>query len=389
MKRIEFGELRIGDTARRHITDCLDNNWVSMGPKVKLLEERFAELMGCKYAVAVSSGTAALTAMTLALPEICKRPVKRGVSKVICPALGFIANSTGIVSGRLVPKWVDIRPENLNIDTSLVEDAIDDDVVAIYAIGTMGCPSDMDKLKAIADKYDLVLFEDGCENYGSKINGEFSHKRAIAGCSSFFTAHLVQGGEGSCIFTDNEQLRDILFSVRSHGRHPNSAFFDHVRFGTNFKCTDLTASCALEGVEQFSQNIKDRKAVWQQLVDYSRQFEEFAWFSNEPDGVGVMPHGFSITIKPNSGFDIKDLINCFDKSNTHWKKNFGACFSHPALADFEHDHCPWAEYCGENGIHIGTHRYMVEENVDRIKNIMKLFFSKPMFSCVLEPIRTY
>lgn len=367
MKRIEFGELRIGDTARHHIADCLDNSWVSMGPKTALLEEKFAELMGCKYAVAVSSGTAALTAMTLALPEICKRPVKRGVSRVICPALGFIANSTGIVSGRLVPKWVDIRPENLNIDASLVEDAIDDDVVAIYAIGTMGCPSDMDKLKRIADKHDLILFEDACENYGSKINGEFSHKRAIAGCSSFFTAHLVQGGgEGSCVFTDDENLRDLLMSIRSHGRKPNNAYFDHRLFGSNFKMTDLSAAVTLGSVDEFNENISERKAVWRELVDYCEQFKDLAWFSNEPDGVEVMPHGFSMTVKPNSGVNISDLTNSFDRHNIHWKKNFGACFSHPALSDFNHDPCPWAEYCGENGVHIGTHRYIESEDIYRI-----------------------
>lgn len=377
MNRIEFGHLEIGATARKHIQDCLDTNWISMGPKVKLLEEQFAQLMGTKYAVALSSGTTALTAMTLALPEIAHREVVRGKSKVICPALGFIANSSSIVSGQLLPKWVDIRPETLNINEDLVEEAIDDDVVAIYAIGTMGLPANMDKLKEIADRHGLILFEDACENYGSKIDGEFSHKRAIGGCSSLFTAHMVVAGEGSLLYTDDEDLRNLIVSIRSHGRPGNSAYFDHVRFGSNFKMTDLCASVGLEGAEQFHENIAARKKIWYDLVNYTKQFKDLAWFSSEPDNVDVMPHGFSITLKgeEKTGLRINDLKDIFDKYNIHWKRNFGFVGDHPAMKDFGDDRqFPNAVWCGNNGIHIGCHRFMTFEDIIRIKVALRRFF---------------
>ncbi len=376
MNRIEFGELRINGTAKKHVMDCLDTNWASMGPKTKLLEEKFAALMGTKYAVATSSGTASLTAMTLALPEIAHKKVIKGKSKVICPALAFIANSTGVVSGGLIPKWVDIRPDTLNINETLVENAIDDDVVAIYAVGTMGRPSEMHILKDIADKHNLILFEDSCENYGSKIHNKFSHQYAIGGCSSFFQAHLVQAGEGSCIYTDDEKLRDLLISIRSHGRHPNSAFFDHIRFGSNFKTTDICASLALGAIEEFHENIRERKEIWQELVNFSSRYESIAWFSREASYMNVMPHGFSITIKPNINKSCRDLEKIMDKYNIHWKRNFGFCGHHPSLnyIDSNHNDLPNAIWCGNNGIHIGTHRYMTTENINRIKTAMKEFF---------------
>lgn len=378
MKRIEFGQLAIGDIAKKHIQDCLDTNWISMGPKTELLEEKFAEIMGTKYAVATSSGTSSLVAMTLALPEICKRKVIRGKSNIICPALGFIANSTGIVSGRLKPKWVDIKPETLNINEELVEDAIDEDTVAIYPIGTMGRPSEMDKLRDIAEKYDLVLFEDGCENYGSKFKGKFSHSYAIAGCSSMFQAHLVQAGEGSLIYTDDEKLKNLIISIRSHGRIGKSAYFDHIRFGSNFKTTDLCASVALEGVDQFHENIKQRKDIWLELVNFSKQYAEYAWFSDEPSHMEVMPHGFSITLKPTFDKKIEQLTKLFDEYNIHWKRNFGFCGHHTGMKEFIDDSScyDWAIYCGNNGIHIGTHRFMNTENVNRIKFVLEQFFKE-------------
>jgi dTDP-4-amino-4,6-dideoxygalactose transaminase len=378
MKKIEFGELKINSIARQHVIDCLDTNWASMGPKTKLLEEKFAALMGTKYAVATSSGTASLTAMTLALPEIARKKVIKGKSKVICPALAFIANSTAVVSGGLIPKWVDIKSDTLNIDEELVEKEIDDDVVAIYAVGTMGRPSEMSILKDIADRYGLVLFEDSCENYGSKINNQFSHKYAIGGCSSFFQAHLVQAGEGSCIYTDDEKLKDLLISIRSHGRHPNSAFFDHIRFGSNFKTTDMCASLALGAIDEFHTNIEQRKYIWRELVTFSKQYEDIAWFSDEPSHMEVMPHGFSITLKPKSNKSCRDLEKIMDKYNIHWKRNFGFCGHHNSLnylnsgdSDNKYKNAIW---CGNNGIHIGTHRYMTSENIERIKTAMKEFF---------------
>ncbi len=379
MKRIEFGSLTIGQTARNHINDCLDNNWISGGPKVKLLEEQFAKLMGSNYAVMTSSGTSSLIAMTLALPEIAKRKVVRGKSNVICPALGFIANSTGIIGGGLLPNWVDIEPHTLNINEDLVESSINDDTVAIYCIGTMGRPCKMDKLRDLADKYDLVLFEDGCENYGSKYKGEFSHKYAIAGNSSLFQAHLIQAGEGSVIFTDNEQLRDLLLSIRSHGRKPNSAYFDHIRLGYNFKSTDLCASIGLEGVEQFNENIETRKKIWYELVDFTQQFKDKAWFSSEDEDMVVMPHGFSITVKPMKGYDIHNLVDLMEnKYNIHTKRNFGLNCHHLALSEYRpkmsHRRFSKANYCGRNGIHIGCHRNISESDILRIKDCLYEFF---------------
>lgn len=384
MKRIEFGELRINDTAKSHIQNCLDTNWASMGPKTKLLEEKFAELMGTTYAVATSSGTSSLTMVTLALPELAKhhkkREVVRGKSKVLCPGLAFIANSTAIVSGGLIPKWVDIRPETLNMNEDLVEDAIDDDVVAIYAVGTMGRPCDMAKLKAIADKYDLILFEDGCENYGSFVDGQFSHKYAIGGCSSFFQAHLVQAGEGSCIYTDDEFFRDLLISIRSHGRDGTSAYFDHIRFGGNFKTTDLCASLALGGIEEFHDNIKARKVAWSYLNNWCIEhcYEDFMWFSSSGNNMDVMPHGFSITVKPDSGYSIYRLQKILDQNNIHWKRNFGFCGHHAALSRYYDgkDAYPWSIWCGDNGLHIGTHRYLTLDDLRRMTESIEAFVSE-------------
>jgi dTDP-4-amino-4,6-dideoxygalactose transaminase len=87
-----------------------------------------------------------------------------------------------------------------------------------------------------------------------------------------------------------------------------------------------------------------------------------------------MPHGFSITVKPDTR-KISDLISIFDENFIHWKRNFGFCGDHPALSEYDDlDDYKWAKWCGNNGIHIGCHRFMSHDDVDRIKECLAEFF---------------
>mgnify|MGYP003677924243 FL=1 len=114
MKRIEFGELRIGDTARKNLMDVCDTHWASGGPKVRELETKWSELFGYTNSAAVSSGTDGCINACLSLYDL--KDAKRNVSEVIVPALSFIATSNSVRAAGLVPKFVDVTRQTLNID---------------------------------------------------------------------------------------------------------------------------------------------------------------------------------------------------------------------------------------------------------------------------------
>jgi dTDP-4-amino-4,6-dideoxygalactose transaminase len=90
----------------------------------------------------------------------------------------------------------------------------------------------------------------------------------------------------------------------------------------------------------------------------------------------VMPHGFSITLKPELNGKISELTDIMDKYNIHWKRNFGFCGSHTALKEFVDKDYPWATWCGDNGIHVGTHRFMSQDDIDRINTAIGEFFNE-------------
>ena len=136
MKRIEFGELRIGEVARQNLMHVCDTNWASGGPKVRALEESWSNLFDYKRSVAVSSGTDGCINSCFSLYDL--KGAKRNVSEVIVPALSFIATSNAVRASGLVPRFVDVKKETLNIDESKIEEAINENTVAIMVVHTLG-----------------------------------------------------------------------------------------------------------------------------------------------------------------------------------------------------------------------------------------------------------
>ena len=139
-KKITFGDLRIGKTARRYMKRALDKNWVSQGDNVREFEKKFEQEFGYGYAVATSSGTDACICACAALYEF---GAQRG-DEIIVPACTFVATANAVLAAGFTPRFVDIELETLNIDPSKIEDAITKRTVAIVPVHLMGKPCRMD-----------------------------------------------------------------------------------------------------------------------------------------------------------------------------------------------------------------------------------------------------
>jgi dTDP-4-amino-4,6-dideoxygalactose transaminase len=369
MNRIEFGELRIGDTARKHLSEVCDSNWASGGPKVKEFEKRWSNLFRYKHSVAMSSGTDGVINACLALYDL--KYAKRGVSEVIVPALSFIATSNAVRAAGLIPRFVDVKKETLNIDEWKIKEAINENTVAIMPVHTMGRMAEMKTICEIAKQDNLIVIEDSCEAHGAIYNNgirsDYVGNWGDMSIYSFYIAHLVCCGEGGMVSTNNPEIADILYSTRSHGRPAHSLYFDHQRMGLNSKMNDLEASIGLEAIDVFWDTFRTRHASMKRMRSAAVGFEGVAWFSEEDYGNINCPHGFSITCKYPGKID--QVKKVFDKYNIHHKRNFGSIpTQHRAFADmgYKLGDFPNAEWIGDNGIHIGCHQYLTEENVDRI-----------------------
>jgi dTDP-4-amino-4,6-dideoxygalactose transaminase len=372
--RIEFGEIKFGDTARKNLLDVWESNWASAGPKVAEFENEWGKLFGYKFNKAVSSGTDADINACLCLYDL---GAKEG-DEIIVPALSFIATANSVLAAGFKPVFVDIEKETLNINPLKIEEKITSKTRAVMAVSTMGKPPEMNILRHICKQHNLIFILDNCEGHGCMFKGQYAGRFADVSTYSFYAAHLICSGEGGMVSTNRQDIDDIVNSTRSHGRLNGELYFDHVRRGLNSKMNDLEASLGLEGIETFAETFYKRKSNLNKLIDGCASLDEFAWFNREEEYEICCPHAFSITLK-NPKFNYRKLYDYLEQNGVKTKRNFGSIptqhkaysFMGHKLGDF-----PEAEYVGNNGMHIGVHQYLQEDDINYVIELIHTYFRK-------------
>lgn len=372
--KIEFGDLKLDERTKFNLEDCVKTNWVSAGPKVKKFEEEWGKLFNYKHNVSMSSGTSADMAAFMILYDL---GAKRG-DEIILPALAFAATGNSIIAAGFKPVFVDIERETLNINPNKIEEKITKKTRAIMAVHTMGKPCNMDGIINIANKNKLDIIEDCCEAHGAKYNGKFVGHFGDMATFSYYIAHLVCCGEGGMVSTNNEEIANLLQSVKSHGRKPGSLYFDHLRFGLNFKMNDLEASIGLPQIEDFWKTFNQRKENLYSLLKKTEDLKEFAYFNLENKNEIVCPHAFSMTLK-NPKYNYKKLYKFLEENSIKCKRNFGSMpTQHKAFKLLGHKfgEFPEAEYVGNNGLHFGIHQYLHKNDLDYVSDRLHEYFRK-------------
>jgi dTDP-4-amino-4,6-dideoxygalactose transaminase len=372
--RINFGDLKIGDTARRYIQRALDANWVSEGKNVSEFEQKFAEKFGYKHAVATSSGTDADIVSCALLYDF---GAKRG-DEIIVPACCFVSCANSILAAGFVPKFVDIDIKTLNIDPDKIEAAVTKKTRAIMVVHTMGKPCEMDKIMQKARSHKLMVIEDSCEAHGATYNGRVVGGIGDMGTFSFYAAHVVVAGEGGMLVTNNDKVAIVARSVKSHGRPFSSIYFDFQRIGFNSRMNELTAAVGLEGIERFDETFSTRKKNYYKLLELTKELDDFCYFLKEEKYEKVSPHAFPLVLKDKK-YDCAKLYHYLEDKSIQCKTLFGSLpTQHQAFKflGYRPGQFPSSEYVGENGLHFGMHQYLTADDLLFISETLKDYFKK-------------
>jgi len=226
------------------VVEVLGSDWLTTGPKVAEFERAFADFVGAREAVAVSSGTAALHAAMYAL----------GIGpgdEVIVPAMTFAASANCVVFQGGTPLFADADPETLLLDPAQVEAKITSRTKAIIAVDYTGQPCDYDTLQAIAGRHGLALVADACHALGGSYKGQRVGTLADLNTFSLHPVKHITAGEGGVITTDDPALARRMRVFRNHGitsdhrqrEQQGSWFYEMVDLGYNYRLTDF--QCAL------------------------------------------------------------------------------------------------------------------------------------------------
>jgi len=371
--RITFGHIEIGASARRWLNEALERNWVSEGPNVQRFEREFARTFGYRHAIATSSGT---DAGIVAMSALLERGATRG-DEVITPALGFVATANCIVAAGLMPKFVDVELETLNIDPARIEAAITPRTRAIQVVHTMGKPCRMAEILAIAKRHRLAVIEDCCEAHGATLSGKVVGSFGDAALFSFYAAHMICSGEGGMVATNDDAWTALCRSIRTHGRRGGQLYFHFDRVGFNSKMNDLEAAIGLEGLELFDQTFAVRRRYLARLWELLRSLEDRVILYPDGPGEVTCPHAFPLVLR-DATRSIEGLYRHLEGRGIQCKTLFGSlptqhrafAFLGRRLGEF-----PVAERIGQTGLHFGVHQYLTDEDIAYAAESLAAYFA--------------
>jgi UDP-2-acetamido-2-deoxy-ribo-hexuluronate aminotransferase len=275
---------RIREKLEANIQAVLRHGQYVMGPEIKELEQRLADFVGVKHAVACASGTDAL------LMALMAYNVGPGDAIFTTP-FTFIATAEVISLLGATPVFVDIDAASFNISPEHLEEAIlalktgdpsryplprpslpsdnQEQILkprGIIAVDLFGLPADYERINAIAGKHGLFVIEDAAQSFGAEYRGRKSGSLGEIGCTSFFPAKpLGCYGDGGMCFTHDAGLANLLDSIRNHGKGRHK--YENVRIGINGRLDTLQAAILLAKFEIFPEEIELRQSVAQSYTE--------------------------------------------------------------------------------------------------------------------------
>lgn len=268
------------------VVQVLRSGWLSQGQRVAEFEREFAQYVGAKHAVAVSSCT---TALHLGF-------VAAGIGpgdEVLCPSLSFIATANSIRYVGASPVFVDVDPVTFNVDPNRIEEAITPRTRAILVVHQIGLPAAMVEITEIAKRHNLLMIEDAACAIGSSYQGQrIGMPHSLVACFSFHPRKILTTGEGGMVTTADEKVATHIRHLRQHAmntsdltRHESSKVvletYDEVGF--NFRMTDMQAAVGLVQLGRVEGFIERRRV----LADrYSTGLRRLGWLMppSEPAG---------------------------------------------------------------------------------------------------------
>lgn len=265
--QINFIDLPIQQAGiRRNIEQrllaVLDHGRYVGGPEVAQLEQELSKFCGAKHALTCANGTDALTLVLLA------KDIQAG-DAVFVPSFTFAASAEVVAATGATPVFVDVNKEDYNISLQSLEQALalakskNLNPKAIIAVDIFGLPANYSELNSFADKNSLWILADAAQSFGASLDNKKVGMYGVATTTSFFPAKpLGCYGDGGCIFTDDDNLAEIICSLKSHGQGDSGTARNHfVRVGLNSRLDSFQAAVLLEKLKIFPDELKHRQSV--------------------------------------------------------------------------------------------------------------------------------
>ncbi len=354
------------------IQNVLDNTAYIMGKPVNEFESKFAEAHQVKFCRGVSSGTdgnhLALWGLGIGAGD-----------EVIIPANTFIATCWGATLCGAKPVFVDCEEDSYNLDPEKIEAAITEKTKAIVAVHLYGQPADMDRIKEIADKHNLILVEDAAQAHIAEYKGKRVGGLAEAASFSFYPGkNLGAFGEAGAVVTNNEELDHIFDMARNQGQ---SAKYYHDVMGHNYRMEGIQGAVLgvkMNYIKKWTEGRRKAAALYKELLSGVEQIK----LPQEMPYAKHVYHLFVIQVNPPQGKkrdEYRDELQAFLGSKgvaagLHYPvpNHLQKCF---ADLGYKYGDFPVTEKLAESGLSLPMYPHLTEEQVTYVAESVKEFFA--------------
>ncbi len=368
---IPLFDLNFDEKEVQAVAETLRSKWISTGPKTAAFEERFAQMLNVDHAVALSNCTVSLH---LALKLVGIEPD----DEVICPSLTFVATCNAIRYLDANPVFADIKScTDLTLDPDEIERKITARSKAVLVMHYGGFACNMDRIMALAAKYDLKVIEDACHGPLSEYKGKKLGTIGDIGCFSFFSNKNISTGEGGMLVTDNEAYFNQARLLRSHGMTTlsyerskgHSTSYDVIDLGYNYRMDDIHASIGLVQLDKIQADLKKRAGIRMHYIQLLKDIEGiFIPFANIDEFSSN--YIFTIVLKDSTFEKREDVRNKLAEAGIQTSVHYPAVHRFSIYRDFYRD-LPLTDYVTDNLITLPMYSRLNESDVTYIAENLK------------------
>ena len=258
----------------QYMKEAYDTNWMStVGANINEVEKNACEKIGCKHAVALSAGTAALhMAIKLAGMDVYGQPeIGHGAlegKKVFCSDMTFAATVNPVVYEGGIPVFIDTERDTWNMDPVALEKAFEiyPEVKVVVVAHLYGTPGKVDEIKTVCEKHGAVVVEDAAESMGATYKGVQTGTFGTYNCISFNGNKIITGSSGGMLLTDREEAANKVRKWSTQARE-NAAWYQHEEVGYNYRMSNVIAGVVRGQFPHLEEHIEQKRAIYERYKE--------------------------------------------------------------------------------------------------------------------------
>jgi len=347
---------------KKYLNKCIDTGWISSeGPFVNQFEDQFASRVQRNFAVAVSSGTAAL--------DVAVEALRIGPGdEVIIPAFTIISCIGQVIRSGATPVLVDCDPLTWNMDINKVEEKITENTKAIMVVHIFGLPVDIEPLLEIAKNNNIKIIEDAAEMLGQTYNEKPCGSFGDISTFSFYPNKLITTGEGGMLVTNDEQLADDCRSLRNLCFQPKKRFV-HERLGWNYRMTNLQAALGLAQLERLDEFVQRKRSMGKNYTQGLRMLNEVQLPLEKTDYAENIYWVFGLVLDDSIGFGAEEAMKMLGEKGIGCRPFFCPMNQQPVLREmgfFLNESYPVAERLYKQGFYVPSGMALTSEHINHV-----------------------